>query len=123
MLWRSVAVRVLANPVSNVLQKVLARQGVPAVVVVGVTHGLLTVFCLPLFFFVSFPVVAEFWVSIAACAALAVAGNAALVQATRTADLSVLGPINAYKAVVSLVPGCRCWVNSRPRRPGPDRGR
>src|SRR5205823_1778944 len=39
------------------------------------------------------------------CAALAVAGNTLLVQALRLSDLSVLGPVNAWKAVVSLVPG------------------
>jgi drug/metabolite transporter (DMT)-like permease len=34
---------------------------------------------------------------------LAVAGNVILVYALRSTDLSVLGPINAYKAVLSLV--------------------
>ncbi|MBA4019089.1 MAG: hypothetical protein C0483_18125 [Pirellula sp.] len=41
----------------------------------------------------------------ALCAVLAAASNALLVQAMQLADLSVLGPINAYKAVVSLLPG------------------
>ena len=36
------------------------------------------------------------------CAVLAVAGNVLLVAALRSTDLSVLGPINAYKAVLSL---------------------
>jgi len=36
-------------------------------------------------------------------ASLAVAGNVLLVQALQSAGLSVLGPVNAYKAVVSLV--------------------
>jgi drug/metabolite transporter (DMT)-like permease len=36
---------------------------------------------------------------------LAVSGNTLLVQALRLSDLSVLGPINAYKSVVSLAPG------------------
>ena len=35
---------------------------------------------------------------------LAVAGNALIVEAMRLSDLSVLGPINSYKSVVSLVP-------------------
>jgi drug/metabolite transporter (DMT)-like permease len=39
------------------------------------------------------------------CAALAVAGNVLLVAALRSMDLSVLGPINAYKAVISLALG------------------
>jgi drug/metabolite transporter (DMT)-like permease len=47
----------------------------------------------------------EFWRNMAVCSLLTVAGNALLVQAVRMTDLSVLGPINAYKAIVSLVPG------------------
>jgi drug/metabolite transporter (DMT)-like permease len=39
------------------------------------------------------------------CALLAVAGNTTLVAALQRSDLSVLGPINAYKPVVSLLPG------------------
>jgi drug/metabolite transporter (DMT)-like permease len=38
-------------------------------------------------------------------AVLAVAGNVSLVTALRSADLSILGPINSYKAVVSLAFG------------------
>jgi drug/metabolite transporter (DMT)-like permease len=45
---------------------------------------------------------AAFWVSIAAAAALAVAGYIFLWYALRSTDLSVLGPINAYKAVLGL---------------------
>jgi drug/metabolite transporter (DMT)-like permease len=36
---------------------------------------------------------------------LTVAGNVLLVQAVRRSDLSLLGPINAYKSVIGLVPG------------------
>jgi drug/metabolite transporter (DMT)-like permease len=34
-----------------------------------------------------------------------VSGNVLLVHALRSADLSLLGPINAYKSVISLLPG------------------
>jgi drug/metabolite transporter (DMT)-like permease len=39
------------------------------------------------------------------CALLAVVGNVLLVFALKSTDLSVLGPINAYKSVISLVLG------------------
>ena len=39
------------------------------------------------------------------CALLAVAGNVLLVHAVKAVDLSVLGPINAYKSVIGLVLG------------------
>jgi drug/metabolite transporter (DMT)-like permease len=50
------------------------------------------------------PVTAAFWLDMAACAVLAVAANELLVQAIRISDLSLLGPVNAYKSVVSLLP-------------------
>ena len=45
----------------------------------------------------------EFWVNIAIAVVLAVAGYLFLWYALRSADLSVLGPINAYKAVLGLL--------------------
>jgi drug/metabolite transporter (DMT)-like permease len=46
-----------------------------------------------------------FWLTMAVSAILAVVGNVLLVYALRSGDLSVLGSINAYKAVLSLVLG------------------
>jgi len=48
---------------------------------------------------------AAFWTNIVIAAALAVAGNVLLVHALEAGDLSVLGPINAYKALLSVVLG------------------
>ena len=45
---------------------------------------------------------AAFWVNSVAAAVLAVAGYVFLWYALRSTDLSVLGPINAYKAVLGL---------------------
>jgi drug/metabolite transporter (DMT)-like permease len=45
----------------------------------------------------------NFWPNMLTAVALAVASNTLLVYALRSADLSVLGPINAYKSVVSLL--------------------
>ena len=53
----------------------------------------------------------------AACAALAVAGNALLVAAVRSTDLSILGPINAYKAVLGLILGV-VLIRELPTWPG-----
>lgn len=48
MLWACIVVRVFANPLSNVFQKLLTRRGVSPLMVVGVTHGVLAVAGLPL---------------------------------------------------------------------------
>lgn len=68
------------------------------------TLGLLTALMLP--FLAAFPFSAlglAFWANIVAAAVLAVAGYVFLWYALRSTDLSVLGPINAYKAVLGLV--------------------
>lgn len=105
MLWTSVAVRVFVNPLSNVFQKLLTGKGVSPLVVVAIAHGLLTVVCLPLLLIDPPPGSPDFWLNITVCAMLAVAGNVLLVQAMRLSDLSILGPVNSYKSVVSLIPG------------------
>jgi drug/metabolite transporter (DMT)-like permease len=105
MLWMCVVVRVFVNPLSNVFQKLLTRRGMSPLVIVGVTHGLLTVICIPLLLIDSVPGSPAFWLNITVCAALAVAGNVLLVKAVQLSDLSILGPVNSYKAVISLIPG------------------
>jgi drug/metabolite transporter (DMT)-like permease len=103
MIWLFVAVRVLANPFSNVFQKILTRRGSNAFFVIAATHGLMALGCLPSLHLLRGQSPA-FWWNVSLCAVLAVAGNAMIVRALELSDLSVLGPINAYKSVVSLIP-------------------
>ncbi|MGE5610077.1 MAG: EamA family transporter [Bacillota bacterium] len=105
MMWLVVLLRIVSNPFSNVFQKALTRKTADPLFIIGATHGLLSVVCLPACLVYSRSLSGEFWVNIAICAILAVAGNALIVKAVQLSDLSVLGPINAYKAVVSLIPG------------------
>jgi drug/metabolite transporter (DMT)-like permease len=105
MIWLSVVVRVVVNPCSNVMQKVLTRSAADPLFIICATHGLLSLIGLPLVLAFLPPLSGEFWLNITASSTLAVVGNVLLVQAVKRSDLSVLGPINAYKSVVSLVPG------------------
>jgi drug/metabolite transporter (DMT)-like permease len=101
-----VAARIVANPVSNVFQKQLAQRAANPLFIIGATHALLTVPCVLLLAMPSIRQAAPaFWGNISLAAALAVSGNVLLVYALRSGDLSVLGPVNAYKALVSLVLG------------------
>jgi drug/metabolite transporter (DMT)-like permease len=101
-----VAVRIIVNPLSNVFQKQLAQRSANPVFMIGVTHAMLSLAMLPLLFGpVKVALGIEFWANMMVCALLAVAGNVLLVYALKSTDLSVLGPINAYKAVISLVLG------------------
>jgi drug/metabolite transporter (DMT)-like permease len=98
-----VALRIVANPLANVFQKRLVQGAIHPLVVIGTTHALLTVIVLPFVARVAWHALAPaFWGNMALCALLAVAGNVLLVAALHRTDLSLLGPINAYKAVLSL---------------------
>jgi drug/metabolite transporter (DMT)-like permease len=102
-----VVARILANPISNLFQKQLARRSSNPLFIIGATHALLTLAVLP-FVFLGIPLSElslAFWSNISLCATLAVASNVLLVYALANADLSVLGPINAYKSVISLALG------------------
>jgi len=108
-MWLVIAIRIVANPAANVFQKLLTRDGASPIAVIFGAHLLLSLACVPLFGFTQsaaelFPASGEFWSSITLCAVLAVACNTLLVYALKLGDLSLLGPINAYKSVVSLLP-------------------
>lgn len=99
--------RILANPVSNVFQKQLTQRSANPLFIIGATDALLTLGVLPLFVLgaLPLPLGAEFWTNMVVAASLGVASNVLLVYALQSTSLSVLGPINAYKSVVSLVLG------------------
>jgi uncharacterized membrane protein len=100
-----VAIRIVANPISNVFQKQLTARSASPVFIIAATHALLAVACLPALPAISLRLPAAFWGNIGLCALLAVASNVLLVHALESSDLSVLGPVNAYKSIVSLVLG------------------
>lgn len=103
-----VVTRIVANPLSNVFQKQLTQRSAHPVFIIAVVHALLTMMCLAVLVIPEalkmFPG-PEVWVNMIICALLAVAGNVLVVYALKSADLSVLGPINAYKSVIGLVLG------------------
>ncbi len=103
-LWLCVAVRVVANPCSNALQKWLVSRGFPAPVLLAATHAGLSVLILPALVGNRITGSPAFWWWSLAAAALAVAANWLIIEAVHRSDLSLLGPINSYKPVVSLVP-------------------
>src|SRR4051812_25391878 len=98
-----VAARIIANPVSNVFQKQLAHRNSDPLFIIAATHALLTLPCaLFLIYAPRLGTSPGFWSNIIIAAALAVCGNVLLVHALKAGDLSVLGPINAYKALISV---------------------
>ena len=101
-----VAARIIANPVSNVFQKRLVQNSANPIFIIGVTHAWLTLAVVPWTLGADIrELSAAFWGNMVLCALLAVASNVTLVHALKSTDLSVLGPVNSYKAVISLVLG------------------
>lgn len=100
----AVIARIVTNPLSNVFQKQLAQRSADPLFIIAATHGLLTVLGLPLLLGKPLDALGVvFWASMLTAVVLAVVGNVILVYALRSADLSVLGPLNGYKAVLSLM--------------------
>lgn len=98
-----VLVRILANPISNVFQKQLAERSASPIIIIGSVHVSLALVCAPALLVPAPSISAGVWINMVAAALLAVSGNTLLVRALRLTDLSILGPVNAYKSVVSLI--------------------
>lgn len=104
----AVLLRIFSNPFANVFQKKLTGSYVHALFVNFATYALLAIACLTGLLFMppaGILLSAAFWkwsLLSAICGAL---GNAFLVKAVEQGDLSVLGPVNAYKSVVAMLIG------------------
>jgi drug/metabolite transporter (DMT)-like permease len=105
MLTLIVFCRIIANPVSNVFQKLLTLRHADPLFVIFATHAGLSIICLPFLLVLQPHLPATFLLNMIGVAILTVSGNALLVQAVKLSDLSLLGPVNAYKSIISLVPG------------------
>lgn len=99
-------IRILVNPLANVFQKQLTQKSVSPLYINFTTYFLLSLGCFVLIFFIDWSVVtstALFYAFIAGL--LGAIGNGLLIKAFEKGDLSILGPINSYKSVVSLIFG------------------
>jgi drug/metabolite transporter (DMT)-like permease len=113
-----VLTRILVNPLSNVFQKHLSRKSAHPTVILATTHLLLVLPVLPLLLGpVQLDASIPFWTNLTLCSLLAVVSNLLLIRALQTSDLSVLGPLNAYKSVISLLLGI-FLVSEIPNLPG-----
>jgi drug/metabolite transporter (DMT)-like permease len=101
----AIVVRILANPLANVFQKQLTQRSAHPIFIITSVHAVLAVLCLPYAAIGGFDLATGVWTNMLIAAFLAVTGNVLIVSALSEADLSVLGPINAYKPVVGLILG------------------
>ncbi|GAB3036110.1 EamA family transporter [Spirosoma pulveris] len=100
----AVLTRIVVNPLQNVFQKQLTQRMADPLFIMSVTYGVLAVVCLAFWPHLQFAGLSPaFWQTILTTSLFAMFGNVFLVRAIGLGDLSVLGPINAYKAVVGMV--------------------
>lgn len=102
----AVLIRIIANPLSNVFQKQLTHRSADPLFIISATYGFLALACLAVWPQLQVEGLPKaFWLSMLVVGLFAMLGNVFLVKALHIGDLSVLGPINAYKSVVGLVVG------------------
>ena len=98
--------RILSSSFSSVFQKQLSHHGLHPFYIVAATYFILSLLAAPLIGLVDAPLLGgAFWINIFLASLLDVAGWMFLVISLSKTDLSVFGPLNAYKVVISTVLG------------------
>lgn len=96
--------RVFASAAANVFQKQFTHKGLHSLFIVMLSYLVLALISLPLLLLVDHRVINDgFWINILLAALLDMAGTLFLVLSLSKTDLSVFGPLNAYKVVFSMV--------------------
>lgn len=106
MIMMTLVLRILSSSWIAVLQKILGKRGWDSIAVVALVLTCLAVLLLPgLYWFPYNKLSAAFWLSILLVAVLDTPGHVLLVKSVKLTDLSLIGPLSAYKPVVGLLLG------------------
>lgn len=96
--------RLMLSSMSNVFQKQLAHQGLHPFYIVAATYIVLSVLSSPFLFDFAFAELSpSYWLNVFLAALLDVGGWMFLVMSLSKTDLSVFGPLNAYKVIFSML--------------------
>ncbi len=102
----AIIIRIITNSMSNVFQKKLSLEGENPVVVIFINYLILSIFSIPLIFLANIPITSINFIIYALLGGLTGAiCNCFMVLALKRGELSVLGPINSYKAIIGLIFG------------------
>ena len=102
----AVFLRVMVNPLANVFQKQLTAKSNHPLAVNFLTYFLLALISIPFMFGIAWlQLKIDFWLYSILGGIVGSMGNGFLVKALEKGDLSVLGPINAYKSIVGMLIG------------------
>ncbi len=96
--------RLLSSSLSNVVQKKLTHHEAHPFFIVMMAYLILSLICMPLLPIIPWPSLSpDFWIMIVFAALADMIGTVFLVLSLSTTDLSVFGPLNAYKVVISML--------------------
>ncbi len=99
----AVLVRILSNSMSNVYQKQLTSRGLNSFLINFIMYSGLFVCCIPAIMGIDPGRLSGIvWVNAILGGVCGALGNSYLVKALEKGELSILGPINAYKSVVAM---------------------
>lgn len=102
----AVLLRIVSNPVANVFQKQLTNQGQHPLFVNFLSYLLLSFFGIFIAVAIDWPILSQtFWLYSILGGMAGALGNGFLVKSLQKGDLSVLGPVNAYKSVIGIIIG------------------
>lgn len=102
----AILLRIISNPLGNVIQKQLSQNNVSSLVINFVSYFLLSIFCLLFAFNINWHNLSNsFWFYSVLGGLFGAFGNAFLIKAIQNGELSILGPINSYKSVVGVIFG------------------
>ena len=100
----AVIIRILVNPFSNVLQKQITIKGQHPLFINLITYLVLAIISTVLIFDISIQSLdSSFWWYSLAGGITGALGNGFIIKALEKGDLSVLGPINAYKSIIGMI--------------------
>jgi len=95
--------RIFSNPCANVLQKKLTAGGTSSSAVNLFTFLTLSICCIPFALRENWSALPnEIWTACLIMGVLGALGNAALVEAIKGGEISVLGPLNSYKPIMGV---------------------
>jgi drug/metabolite transporter (DMT)-like permease len=95
--------RLLFSTASNVYQKQLSNKGLHPLYITATTYFVLFLLAVPFLWSVGGSYHQTFWINVFLAALLDAAGWIFLVTSLSRTDLSVFGPLNAYKVVISML--------------------
>lgn len=98
-----IIIRILSNPVANIFQKKLSNE-YSAITINFYTYLILSLLCLfNIKELQTFQYNSEFYALTFICGLLCTLGMICMIKAVNLGELSVLGPINSYKSIISLL--------------------